>query len=44
MILGGLADGSGFSAAEIEAMTKDQAVTWWNCIMSFRQEVQKQSE
>lgn len=44
MILGGLADGSGFSASEIGAMTKDQAVTWWNCIMSFRQEVQKQSE
>lgn len=43
MILGGLAEGTGFSAAEIEGFTADQAAFWWNCLMAFREAVKKES-
>lgn len=36
MILGGLAECSGFSAAEIGTFTAAEAAFWWNCIMAFR--------
>lgn len=35
-MIGGLADGSGFSAGEIGDMTIDQVRFWWNCIMAYR--------
>lgn len=38
-MIGGLADGSGFSAAEIGDMTIDEVRFWWNCIMSYRKHV-----
>lgn len=38
-MIGGLADGSGFSAAEIDDMTINQVRFWWNCIMSYRKHV-----
>lgn len=41
---GGLADGSGFSATEIEAMTIDGLQFWWNCIMAYRKSVRELSE
>ncbi len=43
-MVGGLADGSGFSAVEIEAMTIDGVRFWWNCIMAYRKHVQEISE
>lgn len=38
-MLGGIADGSGFSEAEIAAMTIDKVRFWWNCIMAYRKHV-----
>lgn len=43
-MVGGLADGSGFSADEIEAMTIDRIRFWWNCIMAYRKSVSELSE
>ncbi len=43
-MIGGLADGSGFSAGEIEAMTIDRIQFWWNCIMAYRKHVRDLSE
>lgn len=39
MILGGLAEGTGFSAAEIDGFDAAQAVFWWNCVMAYRKAV-----
>ena len=39
MILGCLADGTGFSAAEIGGFDMPQAMFWWNCLMEWRREV-----
>ncbi|MBB3947213.1 hypothetical protein GGQ73_003179 [Rhizobium skierniewicense] len=41
---GGVADGSGFSAAEIDAMTIDELRFWWNCIMAYRNHVSEMSK
>lgn len=43
-MVGGIADGSGFSAGEIEAMTIDSIQFWWNCIMAYRKSVSELSE
>lgn len=43
MMLGGLADGTGFSAEELESFTIDRIKFWWNNIMAFREAVQKAS-
>lgn len=38
-MVGCLADGSGFSEAEIDNMTIDKVRFWWNCIMAYRNHV-----
>lgn len=38
-MLGGITEGSGFSATEIETMTIDKVRFWWNCIMAYRKKV-----
>ncbi len=40
-MLGALADGTGFSAAELESFDADQIRFWWNCVMTWRAEVAK---
>ncbi|WP_280177830.1 hypothetical protein [Rhizobium sp. RU35A] len=44
MIIGGIAEGTGFSAAEIDAFTARDALYWWNCVMAFRAEIQKKQD
>ncbi|NKX15805.1 hypothetical protein HGG75_05055 [Ochrobactrum pseudogrignonense] len=41
VILGGIADGSGFSAAEIDLMDAATATFWWNSIMAFRNRIKE---
>ena len=42
-MLGGLADGTGFSADEIESFTVDRVRFWWRNLMAFRQAVKEAS-
>jgi len=44
MMMGGLAEATGFSAHEIETMPPDSLTFWWNCIMAYRQEIKRQME
>jgi len=44
MMMGGLAEATGFSSGEIESMDAAALTFWWNCIMSYRAEVKKQLE
>jgi len=44
MMMGGLAEATGFTAHEIESMDAGTLTFWWNCIMAYRQEVKKQME
>ena len=39
MILGGLAESSSFSAAEIDGFDAAEAVFWWNSIMAYRRSI-----
>lgn len=41
-MLGALADGTGFSAAELEDFEAHRAKFWWNCVMAWRKEVADQ--
>jgi hypothetical protein len=41
VILGGLVDGTGLSAAEVDQFTARDATFWWNAIMAYREEVAK---
>ncbi|MGO4558327.1 hypothetical protein [Mesorhizobium sp. 2RAF21] len=41
MILGGLVDGTGLSASEVDRFTATDAVFWWNAIMAYREEASK---
>lgn len=38
-MLGALADGTGFSAAEIDSFDARRVIFWWNCVMSWRRQV-----
>jgi len=44
LMMGGLAEATGFSAHEIENMDASTLTFWWNCIMSYRAEIKKQME
>lgn len=39
MIMGGLVDGTGLSAAEVDGFTAAKATFWWNAIMAYRKAV-----
>lgn len=43
MIIGGLADSTGFGAAEIDSMDAQTATWWWNCIMTYRKAVNEEA-
>ncbi len=43
-MLGAIADGTGFSAAEIESFDVDRIIFWWNCLMGWRASVAPKSE
>jgi len=43
VILGCLADETGFTAAEIDAMDARTAIYWWNCIMAYRRRMAEES-
>ncbi|MCY1666241.1 hypothetical protein [Rhizobium sp. SL86] len=38
-MIGALADGTGFSAAEIDSFDARTLTYWWNMVMAWRQEV-----
>lgn len=40
-MIGALADGTGFSAAEIDSFDVRKLIYWWNMVMAWRQEVAK---
>ncbi len=44
MIIGGLVDGTGLSASEVDAMTAPEAIYWWNCIMAYREHVSSKED
>jgi len=44
MMMGGLAEATGFSAHEIETMSPAALTFWWNCIMAYREEVKQRME
>ncbi|MGN6777569.1 hypothetical protein [Rhizobium sp.] len=41
-MFGGIADSTGFSAAEIENFDAPTTVFWWNNIMSYREHLKQQ--
>lgn len=43
-MLGALAAGTGFSAAELESFDAPRLRFWWNCLMAWRTEEKRLSQ